>query len=164
MNHHARDTYLETQIATATPQKLRLIVIEAALRFAQRTAELWTEDQDAEALETLIRCRTAVSELIAGVRAADSPLAQRVLEIYLFVFRTLSLAQQERSIERLNEVIAILEEDRLTWQQLCEQLPEAPQPDPARHASLQEITAPRSLPIPSDLSFGVPLERLSLDA
>ena len=85
-------------------------------------------------LETLIRCRAAVSELIAGVRAADSPLARQVLEIYLFVFRTLSLAQQERSSARLQEVIAILEEERLTWQQLCEQLPEAPPPDPSRHA------------------------------
>jgi flagellar protein FliS len=164
MNLHARDTYLETQIATATPQKLRLIVIEAALRFAQRTAELWRENDDAAALEMLIRCRTAVSELIAGVRATESPLARQVLEIYLFVFRALALAQQERSTARLQEVIAILEEDRLTWQQLCEQLPAAPQADPSRHDAAQEITAPRSLPFPSGLSLGAPVERLSLDA
>lgn len=164
MNLHARDTYLETQIATATPQKLRLIVIEAALRFAQRTAELWSANDDAAALEMLIRCRTAVSELIAGVRAADSPLARQVLEIYLFVFRTLALAQQERSVARLQAVIAILEEDRLTWQQLCEQLPEAPQADHSRQDTAEEIAAPRSVPFPSGLAFSAPPERLSLDA
>ena len=39
MNKNARNVYLETEIATATAQKLRLTLIEGGLRFARQTLE-----------------------------------------------------------------------------------------------------------------------------
>ena len=43
--------YLESQIMTATPQKLRLLLIEGAIRFARQTLELWEKEQNDQALE-----------------------------------------------------------------------------------------------------------------
>ncbi|HEX5104731.1 MAG TPA: flagellar export chaperone FliS [Pirellulaceae bacterium] len=121
-----RDTYLETQITTATPQRLRLMLIEAAIREAKRTAEHWRINHNDEALETLIRCRAIVGELIAGVSDAQSPLARRVLGLYGFLFTSLTEAQLTRDAARLDAVVRILEEESQTWRQVCTSPPDLP--------------------------------------
>lgn len=116
---HARHAYLETQIATAAPQQLRLMLIEAALRLARQTADAWREERRDEALDTLIRCRSIVTELISGIRAGSSQLADKVLGIYLFLFQELTEAQLRRDASRMDGIIRVLEEERATWQELC---------------------------------------------
>ena len=115
---HARHAYLETQIATAAPQQLRLMLIEGALRLARQTADAWREDRRDEPLDTLIRCRSIITELISGIRAGSSQLADKVLGIYLFLFQELTEAQL-RDASRMDGVIRVLEEERTTWQELC---------------------------------------------
>src|SRR5437870_5675495 len=114
----ARQAYLETQIATAAPQQLRLMLIEGALRLARQTAEAWREERRDEALESLIRCRSIITELIAGIRAGSSQLADQVLGIYVFLFQELTQAQLRRDASRMDGVIRVLEEERATWQEL----------------------------------------------
>ena len=116
---HARHAYLETQIATAAPQQLRLMLIEGALRLARQTADAWREDRRDEALDILIRCRSIITELISGIRAGSSQLADKVLGIYLFIFQELTRAQLSRDASRMDGVIRVLEEERTTWQELC---------------------------------------------
>ena len=73
MDTGAGSIYLETEINTATPQKLRLMLIAGALRHARRTLGLWEEGNFEAALESLIRCRDIVAELLnrlAGQGAA----------------------------------------------------------------------------------------------
>jgi flagellar secretion chaperone FliS len=114
-----RHAYLETQIATAAPQQLRLMLIEGALRLARQTADAWREERRDEALDTLIRCRSIITELISGIRAGSSQLADKVLGIYLFLFQELTEAQLRRDASRMDGVIRVLEEERTTWQELC---------------------------------------------
>ena len=68
MNHQAREAYIEDQILTATPQKLRLMLIEGAIRFAKRTLLHWENRDNEQALESIIRCRNIVSELLSSIR------------------------------------------------------------------------------------------------
>jgi flagellar protein FliS len=143
MERTASDTYLETQITTATPQRLRLMLVEGAIRLARRTIDLWGEDRNEEALESLIRCRGVVSELLSGVKDDGTPLARQVMGIYLFLFTTLTESQLTRDAVRLNAAIHVLEEERATWQAVCHQHPEPP---PARPpADFGEEVAPPAL-------------------
>jgi flagellar protein FliS len=119
------DIYLETQIATATPQRLRLMLIEGAIRRARLTIEHWREGQGDLALESLIACRGMVSELLAGVKEEQSDLGKKVIGLYAFLFQTLTAAQLSRNPSALNEAIKILEEERQTWSQVCQQLTDA---------------------------------------
>src|SRR4029079_17264748 len=114
-----RHAYLETQIATAAPQQLRLMLIEGALRLARQTADAWREERRDEAVDTLIRCRSIVTELISGIRAGSSQLADKVLGIYLFLFQEMTEAQLRRDASRMDGIIRVLEEERTTWQELC---------------------------------------------
>lgn len=123
-----RDAYLQTQVLTAAPQRLRLMLVERALRDVELTARLWDEHQPEQALESLIRCRDIISELIAGIRQGESPLAQKVLGLYLFLFQALTEAQLSRDPAKLAAVRRILTAERVTWQQVCQQLAAGPAP------------------------------------
>lgn len=137
------DIYLETQITTATPQRLRLMLVEGAIRRARLTAGHWRAGRNDEALESLIHCRAIVSELMAGVKDEDSELGKKVLGFYSFLFQSLTVAQQTRDAAALESAIRVLEEERQTWSQLCQQLPEAPAG--AFRATAQEERAPASV-------------------
>ena len=145
MLQNSREAYLETQISTATPQKLRLMLIDGGIRFARLGQIAWQEDRGDEAFEHVSRCRAIVSELLAGVRIDQSELTRQVAAIYSFLFRLLTEAQAERDPNRLEQVIHVLEEERLTWAAVCEQMPEAP----AEVEQPEEILAPRTGGIPA---------------
>src|SRR5260221_14791808 len=105
MNPSARDAYLETQIATSTPQRLRLMLIEGALRTARAAQAAWQANDVATGLTSISHCRDIVSELIAGIQPEQTPLAREVLGIYMFLFSTLVEAQIARDSERLTDII-----------------------------------------------------------
>lgn len=134
MYQDIQQTYLEAEISTATPQKLRLMLIEGALRFAKQTAGYWEQNQFEPGWEALVRCRDVVSELIGGVKTDGSELARQVLAIYLYLHRTLTTAQADRSLALMGDVIRVLEEERETWRTVCQTMPEAPQPMEATFA------------------------------
>jgi len=142
MPSEARDIYLETEINTATPQKLRLMLIDGAIRHAGLTQQQWREHNYDAAVESLIRCRDIISELIAGIQAAESPLGKQVTGLYVYLFSALTEAQQTRDEHQLAAVIRVLEKERETWRQLCEQLPDRPIPPPTAASASREELAP----------------------
>ena len=121
MPANARHDYLVTEVMTATPQKLQLMLIEAALRFAAQARQQWDNGRLNEAGESLVRCQQIVTELLCGLnQQADPDLVRRVAGVYLFVFRCLTTAQIEHSEEKLAEAVSILELERETWQMVCD--------------------------------------------
>ena len=126
MEYQPTDSYLESQIRTATPQKLRLLLIEGALKFAKKTKHHWENGESEEGVQTVIRCRGILSELLMSVQEEHSPLTKRVAAIYIFLFKTITEAQLDRSLSKLDDVIRILEIERETWSLLCEKMPEHP--------------------------------------
>jgi flagellar protein FliS len=138
----ATEIYLETQINTATPQRLRLMLIEGAIRFARRTQDLWRESVDVQALEALVRCRDIVGELLAGVSVEESPLTTQVGNLYGYLLSALAEIQYSRDEHQLAAVIRVLEEERETWRQLCEQVPDRLSAAPSAAFAPREDLAP----------------------
>ncbi len=162
MQSDAQNSYLEAQVLTATPQKQRLMLIDAAMRYVRQTIECWQENQNERASEALVASREIVSELLSSIDVQKDELTQRVASIYAFVFQTLMEAQLQRSVDKLKDVLDVLAIERETWKLVCEQMPEAPTPDAAhRTDSSREIIAPTSSPF-SDAD--VPSGSFSLDA
>jgi len=46
MDASAHESYLVTEVMTATPQKLQLMLIDAAIRSAEKARRLWHEQED----------------------------------------------------------------------------------------------------------------------
>ena len=57
MPDSARESYLTTEVLTATPQKTQLLLIEAALRSSQRAGQQWAAKQDEAALQSLLHAQ-----------------------------------------------------------------------------------------------------------
>ena len=151
MSDSARDAYLETQVMTATPQKLRLMLIEGALRFAKQTLHHWENKQDQEAFESIIRARSIVTELLASVQPEQGELTGPVIGVYTYLFQTLTEAQLERDQQKMADVIRVLDVERETWRLVCEQLTESPAPGGPESTTAGEVTAsdlPAIAPIP----------------
>jgi flagellar protein FliS len=146
--HDARQAYLETQLQTATPQRLRLMLIEGAIRFAHLTEQHWDEGRDNDAFESLLRCRGIVTELMSAVRPDGAQIARQVMALYVFIFQALTEAQVRRDRVKLAEALRILEVERDTWREVCERMPEALSPADIAARQPKEITASDAAPIP----------------
>ncbi|MGE0607681.1 MAG: flagellar export chaperone FliS [Pirellulales bacterium] len=121
------DPYFVAEVQTATPQQLRLMLIEGALRYARRVTELWAEKKLYEAGQAVDRCRDIVTELMTRMNRARQPeLTARVASVYAWMYSEITQAHISHDIPRMGEVIRVLEVERDTWQQLCELLPAAP--------------------------------------
>ncbi len=123
MSPAARDEYLSTEVLTASPHKLQLMLIDAAIRAASRAQSLWTEERTEAVSRAMLQCQAMVSQLIAGmVPNHESPLVQQILPVYEFMHRTLIAAHRQRDRSKLADVLAVLEVERETWWQVCQQL------------------------------------------
>jgi flagellar protein FliS len=102
------------------------MLIEAALHQARTAQAAWGENRAPDATAALGRCRDILAELIAGIQPEQTPVAKQVLGVYLFLFSALIEAQFAHDSHQLAGVIRVLEEERETWQRICEQWPERP--------------------------------------
>jgi flagellar protein FliS len=119
----SRESYLATEVLTAAPQKLQLMLVEAAMRAAERARQLRLASQPEQAGESLIRAQELVGQVLAGLNPqADPALAKRVAGIYLFVYRRLAEAALRGDDTALDDALRVLGVERETWRQLCQQL------------------------------------------
>jgi len=149
MEQQATDSYLEAQVRSATPQKLRLLLIEGALKFANKTKHFWQSDQLEDGVQSVIRCRGVLSELLMSIKEEHSPLTKRVSAIYLFLFKTVTEAQLHRDLKKLEDVIRILDIERKTWQMLCEKMPDFPEDESGAFEAETEFKAADMKAIPT---------------
>jgi flagellar protein FliS len=164
MSHTASNSYLSAEVMTATPQRLRLMLIDGAMRFARRALEHWDDPAQREVrFEAVERCRRIITELFAAVQQDGSEVNRQVAGIYLYLFRTLSEGSLTNDRQKLEDVLSVLAEERTTWQQVCQQMPLTPVPDGSRDLSEKEITAKGVVPISPHHIDHNPTSSLSLE-
>jgi flagellar protein FliS len=144
----ARDEYLATEVLTAAPQKLHLMLIEGAIRFAKR-AELQRRQQEHEAaFKSIVRAQEVVSQLIAGFASnLDQLFVRQTAAVYSFIYRSLVLANVNRDDAKLTDALRLLEIERETWRQVCEQLGTKRAADATDSPPATEIPATRIAPL-----------------
>jgi len=127
----SQDEYLATQILTAPPAQLHLLVIDGAIRFAKQ-AMLALEEGDYErANDRFVRCRNCVSELITGLD--DSQLPQVVTQLkalFTFVYDRIVRADLNHDAALVDDALQVLTAHRDTWLALIEkETPSSDNPD-----------------------------------
>lgn len=125
MTTEARRAYAAAELQTASPQRLRLMLIEAAIASVEVARRRADAGQWAVAGEPFVHARRAVAELLLSVRTDlagdEGQLADKVRAIHAFLFRQLTEAQLYRDAQRLDDALRILAMERETWRQLCGQ-------------------------------------------
>lgn len=149
-----QNSYFETEVLTAAPQKLRLMLIEGAMRYVAHTQEHWRQKQYEQGGETIDRARAIVNELIVGIDRNQMPeITGRLVDLYAYVFNTLIAAGFDHDITKLDDVLHILSIERETWQLLCQSL--ARQQPPPPHISSSRVPVDN---VTADFSGGFSIE------
>ena len=118
---NARKTYIEQEVFTATPQKLQLLLVEAAIKNINLTKKLWEEGRFEEALEPHSKAQNIIAEILCCLDLKGSPeIAQSLASIYVFIFRRLAESSFDRNQQFLDDAIKVLNAERQTWKEVCE--------------------------------------------
>jgi flagellar protein FliS len=140
------NAYLRTRVLTASPEELRLMLLDGAIKFARQGREgLATRNFEAS-FNGLCQCRDIVMELITTIRSEVNPeLASNVKALYTFIYTQLVEGGHEKNVVKLDKAIELLEYERETWVMLMQKLVEerGSQPQPAGERAAER--APVSL-------------------
>lgn len=119
------DAYLTTKVMTASPEELRLLLIEGAIRFGQKGRDALASADFASMCDGYGRARDIILELVNSMRPEVSPeLCKQVAALYMFIYRLLVESGLERSLAKADRAIELLHYERETWIMLMSKLAE----------------------------------------
>ena len=145
------DAYLRNRVMTATPEQLRLMLLDGAIKFGSQGLEGMNASDFEAVYVGVSQCRAIVAELLSSIRDdVDPELAHRARSVYGFMFRELMELGIERDTERMRKVLDLLEYERETWVLLMEKLAkEGGTARPAPHESPTSASTSASTERPS---------------
>lgn len=144
MSEQPQNEYLRSQIMTASPERLQLMLFDGALRFCEQARQAMTDNDIPTVHDRLIRAQRIVMEMATNLRTDVNPeLCSKLSGLYNYVYRLLVDANISHEPAKLDEAIDLLQYQRETWVLLLEKLaeqqrqgdapaPAAPQSQPAR--------------------------------
>lgn len=111
------NVYLRTKVLTASPEELRLMLLDGAIKFLTQGRDALL-GKDFEGWYTgLTKCRNIIVELLTSVRPEGDPeLYRRVTGLYTFMYSRLIDANLDRDPVKADEVISLLAFERETWE------------------------------------------------
>lgn len=119
----ASQEYLKSAVMTASPEQLQLMLLDGAVRHAQRGKEALEKSDIAGAFNGFERAQRIVLELNNGLRREVNPeLVDQMAALYDFIYRRLIDANIHREVEAAEEALRILRHQRETWAMLIERL------------------------------------------
>ena len=121
MNQAAPNAYLRNQVLAASPEQLRLMLYDGALRHC-RAGRAGLEDKNYDTSFThLSKAQKIVLELSNSLKPALMPeLCEKLSALYTYVYRLLVDAGMKRETAPLDEAIKLIEYERETWVMLME--------------------------------------------
>jgi len=116
-----RHNYIQADVFSATPQKLQLLLVEAAIKNVLKTKKHWEEGNISDGFETITLAQDIVAEILCSFDVENSPeIAKKLASIYVFIFRRLTEAGMKQDQEKLSDAYRVLCSERETWRQVCE--------------------------------------------
>jgi flagellar secretion chaperone FliS len=110
------NAYLRTKVLTASPEELRLMLLDGAIRFCRQGRDgIANRDWEAS-FNGFSKCRKILTELMTSMRPEIDPdLCARLTGLYTFFYTHLIEAAHEKSVAKADRVIELLEYERETW-------------------------------------------------
>ncbi|HED54408.1 MAG TPA: flagellar export chaperone FliS [Phycisphaerales bacterium] len=132
------NAYLRTQVMSASPEQLRMMLIDGALKFAIQGRDGIVSKNHEQTYEGLSQCRAILTELMTSMKPEEAPeLCERVRSLYAYMFQELVTAGMENDAAKVDGVIELLKFEQETWRMLLDQLHEE------RQSAQSSETTPR---------------------
>jgi flagellar protein FliS len=108
--------YFETQVLTAPKERLLLMLLDGAVRFATQARDLAATGDRNSASPLYLKAQAIALELVAALDASLDPALRRNLAgLYVFVYRRLVAANLEGTPGPADEALVILGKLRGMW-------------------------------------------------
>lgn len=108
--------YLKNRVLSASPQELRLMLLDGAIKFANQGREGMVTKNFEASFNGFTQCREIIIELMTSIRAdCDPDIAYRVKSLYSFMYKHLVEGVHEKDLKKVDEVLGLLDYERETW-------------------------------------------------
>ncbi|MCE7974833.1 MAG: flagellar export chaperone FliS [Leptolyngbya sp. PLA1] len=123
MTTQSANTYLRTKVMTASPEELRLMLLDGAIKFARQGIEGLEANNAEKTFNGFSQCRDIVFELLNTIRDdIDPELAQNARGLYSYLYRLVVEARFEKDRAKAETLVKLLDFERETWVMLMQQL------------------------------------------
>ncbi len=117
--------YLEATVLSASPARLRLMLLERSTETAAMLSASWRSKETKGSNEHSVRLLDLLTELLSGVKGGKSKQEQeicsRVADLYVFLAKHLVTAEAYSDFGAIDEIKLVLEAETETWRAVCAQ-------------------------------------------
>ncbi|MCC7337536.1 MAG: flagellar protein FliS [Pirellulaceae bacterium] len=107
--------YLQQEVLSASPARLRWMLIARAAELCGFVDQLWSNGQVALGNQWLLRIREILGELLDGVKDSQNPLSTPICDFYLFLLQVTLEVDKHQDRERLKVLAELLAIEAETW-------------------------------------------------
>lgn len=137
MSDSSANAYLRTRVLTASPEQLRLMLLDGAIRFLRQGRDGLAARNYEQSFDGFTKGRAIILELTNSMRHEVAPdLCARLHGLYMFIYQLTIEASLEKDLAKADRAISMLEFERETWDLAIQQL------QAERATSAQEAAAP----------------------
>lgn len=117
--------YLRTRVLTATPEQLRLMLLEGGARFLRQGRDGLAAKDYAQSFDGFSKARNIIIELMNSMRPDVAPeLCAKVHGLYVYIYQLVVEAGLERDIAKADKAVELLEYECETWKLAMQKLAE----------------------------------------
>lgn len=117
--------YLEATVLSASPARLRLMLLERAVETAAKLSASWQNKETAGSNEHSVQLLDLLTELLAGIKGGNSDdekkICGQVADLYVFLAKHLVAAEATSDFGAVDELKLVLEAETETWRAVCAQ-------------------------------------------
>lgn len=110
--------YKLTQVQTATQDKLLIMLLEGAIRFANQGRVYITEKNYVKANESLKRAQDIVDELISSLNFEVGDIAINLYKLYDYLKMTLIEANIKKDPAKIDNALKLFNEIKEMWEEV----------------------------------------------
>lgn len=116
MSNSQQDSYRKTQIDTASPEALILMLYDGALRFINQAEDAFEAKNNEQISNALLRVQAIVTELMTSLdKEKGGEIASNLERLYLFFLEKLTDSNLKKNPEPMRQVKPLIEDLRNTW-------------------------------------------------
>jgi len=121
-NSHA---YLQTQVLTASPEQLQLMLYDGAIRFCEQALVAIQTKEIENSYVLITKAENIILEFINSLRDDVAPdTCENMRRLYLFCYEKLVEANLKKQLPPLENALKVLRHMRETWLLLIDKLNE----------------------------------------
>lgn len=108
--------YKNTQVGTASPARLLIMLFNGAIKLTKEAAREAERNNGAKVNTCLGKTQDIVAELMASLDLSQGDIAENLFQLYRYMHERLVQANLNKDPEMIREVQGMLEDLRDTWE------------------------------------------------